>query len=615
MDEAARGRPRRQAGSETPTAGDPPAPHGGAVQSPDVARETARLEALESEVAKLSAAVAGLGARLTALESEAAAPTRPAVRASESSPEEALAEPDLDSLVPDARAVSGVLTDVGRCILIVAGGFLVRAITDAGVIPRPAGVAAGLAYAVAWLVLADRAAARGRRRTASFLSITAVILGYPLLIETTTRMHAFSPIGASVAAASLTALVLLVASRRDLLAAGWLAVLAEAVTAVVLGFATGRPEPFAAACVVIAGATAWLGDTWEGAASLRWPAALVADALVLWAVLGLESRQAASPSQLLSDFALAAVLAIGPLAWVSRRTLAPGRPPGVFEMFQVTVSLAIGFVAAVEAVRIVPASRIWLGAAFFATSAACLSLARWAHGRALPPRIALLYATWATALLLCGGWSLQDAGARALVWSLSGVAAAAAGRRPGLGSLRIHATLLLLAAALPGGLLSASLRALFSAADAPGGSVSPWAWVVLAAVAAAYLLIGPSSEETAIVASAAALVLGAIGAFSLAALAIAGLRALWPGDAGMLAALRTAVLSGAALSLAWARRRSQRPELSWLAAAFLVAGAVKLLFEDLPNGRSLTLFAGFVLYGGALLGVQRLLRSRAAPAV
>jgi hypothetical protein len=593
MDEAAPGRPRRQA-------------------SPERELGPAGLEALEAEVARLSAAVAGLEKRLTSLESESAVGPRAEVVTGDSLGEEHLEAPDLAELVPDPRAVSGALTEIGRCILIAAGGFLVRAITDAGILPRPAGVAAGLAYALAWLLFADRAAARGRSRTASFQSITAMGLGYPLLIETTVRMHAFSATGVSAAAAALTALVLVVASRRKLLAAGWMAVLAQAAAAVVLGAATGRPGPFAAASVAIAWITALLADTWEGAGSLRWPAALVADALVLWTLLAPQGRQPAAGAPSLSAFALAAVLAVGQLIWVSWRARARRRSPGGFEAFQTTASLAIGFLAAVQAVAIAPSSSIWLGGAFFATAAACLAFARWAARRALPRRIALLYATWAAALLLCGGWMLPDAGARALLWALAGIGACVIGRRRGWHLLRLHATLLLLAAALQSGLLSSSAGAVAFEQAGSGRPFHASAAAVLVAVALSYLLIRWRAEEKdQAVALAAALVLGAIGSFALAALTIAALRAIWPADAATLAALRTAALSGAALLLAWARRRWQRQELSWLAAAFLVAGAVKLVFEDLPNGRSLTLFAGLVLYGGALLGVQRLLRSRA----
>jgi hypothetical protein len=609
MDEDGGGRPKAETSPETP----PPdrgnvSSAGTSVPSPGRSSpDPRRLEDLEGKVVRLARAVAGLEARLTALES--------GPPAAASGPEEDLvAEEVLEPLVPDARAVAGVLTEIGRCILVAAGGFLVRAITDSGAIPRAAGVAAGLGYALAWILLADRTAAHGRRRAASFLSITAIALSYPLLFETTARMNVFSAVGASVAITLLTALVLAVASRRDLLVVGWLAVLAEAITAVLLGFTTGRPEPFAAACAVIAAATAFLGDAWEGAGALRWPAALVADLLVLWTALRLPGLSPASLPPALLVFALAAFLALGPLGWATGRVLARRRPVGFFEAIQVTVSLAIGFGAAIQAAAVFPHSMVWVATALFAAAAACLVIAIAARP-VLSTSNAFLYISWGVGLFFGGGFLLPGAIPSAFLWSVLGVAAAGVSRLPAWRPLRIYATLLLLAAAAQSGLLSASLRALSSAADAAWPPVTATAGIAFAAVVASYLLINRRVESRDLTGSAASLVLAAVACVSLAAAGVIGLRELWPGDAATLAAVRTAVLSVAALSLAWARRRSNRPELSWLAAAFLATGAVKLLFEDLPNGRSLTLFAGFVLYGLSLLGVQRLLRSRSAPAV
>jgi len=77
----------------------------------------------------------------------------------------------------------------------------------------------------------------------------------------------------------------------------------------------------------------------------------------------------------------------------------------------------------------------------------------------------------------------------------------------------------------------------------------------------------------------------------------------------LLAAVRTAVLAGMAVVLAGLGGRRSWPELRWLVYATLAAGAVKLLVEDLGQGRPITLFVAFALYGGALVAVPRLMRS------
>ncbi|HSD28006.1 MAG TPA: hypothetical protein VLL75_11935, partial [Vicinamibacteria bacterium] len=84
-------------------------------------------------------------------------------------------------------------------------------------------------------------------------------------------------------------------------------------------------------------------------------------------------------------------------------------------------------------------------------------------------------------------------------------------------------------------------------------------------------------------------------------------------DAAGLAALRTALIAVVAVGLAWTSRRGAFRELSWLVYPLLGLGALKLLLEDLPKGRPVTLFLAFALFGGALIAVPRLLRAERTP--
>jgi hypothetical protein len=74
------------------------------------------------------------------------------------------------------------------------------------------------------------------------------------------------------------------------------------------------------------------------------------------------------------------------------------------------------------------------------------------------------------------------------------------------------------------------------------------------------------------------------------------------------APLRTALLTAAALAMAWSRRA----ELRRLAYPLMALAGLKLLAEDLQQGRSLTLFGSLIFFGGGLILLPRLLR-RAAP--
>ena len=82
-------------------------------------------------------------------------------------------------------------------------------------------------------------------------------------------------------------------------------------------------------------------------------------------------------------------------------------------------------------------------------------------------------------------------------------------------------------------------------------------------------------------------------------------------DPGLLAAVRTGVLSALAILLAWCGRRSPVLELRWLVYPLLVVTALKFLFEDVAVGRPLTLFLGFICYGVTLMLAPRLLKGSA----
>ena len=78
----------------------------------------------------------------------------------------------------------------------------------------------------------------------------------------------------------------------------------------------------------------------------------------------------------------------------------------------------------------------------------------------------------------------------------------------------------------------------------------------------------------------------------------------------MLAALRTAVLASASVTLALSSRFARWPEARWLVYPVLLIVAVKVFAEDFPNGQPATLFVALALVGGALLAVARLLTVR-----
>jgi hypothetical protein len=76
------------------------------------------------------------------------------------------------------------------------------------------------------------------------------------------------------------------------------------------------------------------------------------------------------------------------------------------------------------------------------------------------------------------------------------------------------------------------------------------------------------------------------------------------------APLRTALITGFAFAAAWCGRQWERKELVWLTYPLLAAAGIKLVMEDLPEGRSLNLVLSLLFLGAALVVLPRVLRRR-----
>jgi hypothetical protein len=191
-----------------------------------------RLRRLEGKVDALSAALADLGARVRALEKGGRAATvdAPPRAANGASPERGNAATVVGAAAPPGEeepappwsfSLSTMLTLVGRSFLVLGGAFLLRTITDAGLVPRELGILLGLVYAAVWIGLAARVG-RGNPASSGFHALAAVVIAYPLVCEAATSFHALTPTAAMLLLVALTALGLGIAALRDLPAVGWL---------------------------------------------------------------------------------------------------------------------------------------------------------------------------------------------------------------------------------------------------------------------------------------------------------------------------------------------------------------------------------------------------------
>jgi hypothetical protein len=176
-------------------------------------------------------------------------------------------------------------------------------------------------------------------------------------------------------------------------------------------------------------------------------------------------------------------------------------------------------------------------------------------------------------------------------------------------TLRVHSALFLVAAALRTGLVVASSETL---AGVGSGALPPLAWAVAVTAGAAWAVLATDrAAPDGGLGRAPQLLLAVLVVLAIGKAAHMGLElALGPvtRDPGAAAVARTAVLGGLVLALAWSARRGAFPELAWLVYPLLAVGGLKLLLEDLPHGRPVTLVASLALYGAVLIAAPRLMR-------
>lgn len=570
--------------------------------SEDSSRED-RLDALERRVRRLEEALLGAAPPGAADETPLRPEAVPPVLASAPAPSSAAAELPSASREGYGAVALDVLAQVGWSVLVLAGAFLVRALTSSnGTQVALPGVALGLLYALAVIVVADRAAVRGNRLTADFLGSTGTFIVNAIVAETTTRFAIFTPVEGLAVLAGATALILGMCRKRDVPPVAWTATLGASGTAAYLAVARHVPGPAGLVLLALATAAFWMATEHWSWRALPWTPTVFAAALSLWAT----SSAIAGPAP---DRLVAFALALGmPVLWcgsVLVGALVRRRRIGALAIVQAALALPLGLGGAIQLVRGGPAAPLLAGAAIVAGATSYVFA--FARERGAEARAGRLYFAWlGLAHVLIGTGALLPDPAPSLVWAALALGAAAVASRFEPAILQPQAAVYALAAALGSGLFTTS----FLAVAAPDAAVRPdtaAALAVLAALVASTVLLFREPPAA-----------GPLPAFAAALLSSLGLGAVFvlllrrPAASLMTAslpALRTVVLSVAAYLLARLWRATRRGELRTLAYVVLVATGLKLAVEDLPSGKPMTLFVSFVFYGAALLLIPRLMRS------
>jgi hypothetical protein len=508
----------------------------------------------------------------------------------------------------------GMVALLGRTLLALGGGFLIRALTGAGYLPAGVGVGLGLAYATAWLLACEREAARGRRLSPTFHGIAATLLAYPLLWEAVTRFDLLPTGLAAAMSALLFAALALVAGRKGLVLVSWIVALAAVGTTFALLFATHDVLAvvyglLGLAVVVLALA---LFDLQPG---LRWPVAFAADVAVL-ILVSLASRPDGLPPEyppFSSGQALMAVLTLPAVFFGATvaDTLGRVRRVDAFAVAQGTLALVVGFGGGAAIVLAQGRSPWALGLVGLVLGGVCYWAAfafverRHAHASSF-----YFYSSAGGVLTFLATGILLWREPAALAWCALALLLAQLGRRHDRMTLRNQATEYLLGAALASGLLGSTTRALW-------GTAAPEAmgWTALAvlagAIATGALLVDRRLELKwwQQVPEAIPTALASLGGAALMVTLLAPWLAHLTDAPASLAALRTGVLSLVAVGLAEGGRRYSLAPARTMVFVLLALVGLRMVAEDLPLGDPAFLFVSFALYGVALIVAPRRLRA------
>ena len=522
--------------------------------------------------------------------------------------------PTEDAPAPDLGEglLSSAPTLIGSVLLIFGGAYLLRAITDLQFVPTAFGIFLGSTYALLWLFMAYRTGREENQRTrALFYGVSSIFLALPLLVEATTRFQLLSGRQGIVALTIFCTLSLLVAVARNLRILSWVVISGGIVTAFVILNAAHSAISAEIFLILLGLGALWIvySKKWMGA---QWLGALGADAgAVVLALLTASERWSVQP---LTSLLLAATLLIAYLVSFAIRTHIRGQNAGMFEAVQTILAIGIVFGVATVAVREGQLVLAELGVPCLLLGAGAYGLAFTPETRSTRGRNFYFYSIMALGLVVAGSALLMSPAMAAAVWSLMALAMAWFSGRFGRVALSLQCTFLLLAAGVGSGILATGLEAFVGDASAVWPPFVPWHLIIaLTTVACLFITVAQHSDRWGVLAGVPQLIVLALSVWEVGGLmvvyvapALAGVGSANANPA-VLAALRTAVLSAASVTLALSSRFKRWPEARWLVYPVLLLVGVKLLLEDFPNGQPATLFVALALVGSALLLVAKLL--------
>ena len=561
---------------------------------------------LETRLEELREVVSSLKRRVTLLEGkqqqEARLPSSGATLAAES----------------EANVRGSPVALFGRSLVALGGAFFLRMLAENGTLVHPSGFILGLLYASFWILFAHRAADRDRPADAAAYGITACVIGYPLLWETSASYGVSTIAPAAFSLSVFTALLFWVVWRHELRLLAWTVITFVVVVDFGLFFQSRELVPVVTQLAVTAGLVMWTSycHEWRGP---PWLVALAADFLVAVAcvVVLLEHPEWLTLGQVLfSQILLVTLFSVT----FSVRHLIMARRVQLFEMAQLGAVFLVGVEGAAQVSRSMGTTPL-VGIAVLAIGVIAYLVAFWvAARRDVESSTFLLYSTVGAFALVEGLRLTASPGFSAFCLLLLALVAAWLGRRQKTFALRLHAGAFVVVGAIAAGLGTALGKALVTVgAGEEVEHLGAAHGLALCLLVGCYIILHrwrPSSVNErlselpeivilfVVIAGIASVILGVIGG------PIAGPAGEEAGFESRLAVLRTAVLMVAACSVAvWAVFPGYQ-HLRVLAWVFVALGAIKLAVVDIPGGSSGTLFLSLVFFGTCLVVVARLGGSR-----
>jgi hypothetical protein len=504
----------------------------------------------------------------------------------------------------------GMFSVLGRAMLGMAGAYLLRAVAEASLLPRPAVAAIAIVYAILWLVWAARVPAGAWFASITYACTSALILA-PMLWELTLR---FKVLPVAMTAGVLGVFVIAASAlawKRNAASVLWIANLTAAAVALTLSIATRELMPFIAALLLMV----LIGEYAAGQnreSGVR-PLVVLAADLSVWALIYIYS----SPAETRPDYPVvgtAELLAPGLILFlifgtsVVLKTAVKKKTITVFETVEAMIAFLLAacgwlYFGPVGGATALGVFCLVLSAVGYAAVFAIFDRVRFTDRRNY-----VVFACWSAALFLAGGWLCLPPLGVALCLGAASIIAAVLGVRLKKLTLEIHSVVYLVAAAAVSGLLEYALRAL--AGTLPGAPAWSVCFVAICAAlcyAAGMAGGGESWKQQILSIVSATVAIGAAAAMLVEGLmGLAALRIV-PGPQH-LAFLRTLTLCAAALALAFCGSYWRRKELTGMGYAMLALVAVKLVFEDLRLGHLEFIAASIFLFAVTLIAVPHLAR-------